>query len=126
MKRSTREWVKKAEGDYVFAKQGRQSKPPVHEAVCFHCQQCAEKYLKGLMEELGLSVPKTHFLDRLLTDLKPHHPELRSLRRGLLFLTLFAVDPRYPGKNARMRQAVAARRWAGRIRIAARELLGID
>src|SRR5258708_212121 len=115
MKRSTKERVKKAEGDYVFATQGSQSKPPVHEAVCFHCQQCAEKYLKGLLEELTLTIRKTHDLDVLLTALTPHHPSLRTLRRGLVFLTDFAVETRYPGKNARKRQAVAALRWADRI-----------
>src|SRR5712692_8540759 len=103
MKKSTREWVNKAEQDYVLAKQGSRSKVPVHDGVCFHCQQCAEKYLKGLMEELGLLVPKTHYLALLLTALLPHHPTLRPLRRGLLFLSVFAVDPRYPGKIASKR-----------------------
>ena len=69
MQKTTRDWVKKAEEDYVLARQGRRSKVPVHDGVCFHCQQCAEKYLKGLMEELGLSVPKTHDLDLLLATL---------------------------------------------------------
>ena len=110
----------------MLAKQGSRSKIPVHDGVCFHCQQCAEKYLKGLMEELGLPVPKTHDLDLLLTALVPHHPTLRSLRRGLLFLSDFAVDTRYPGKNASKRQAVAALRWAGRVRTPARALLGIQ
>jgi hypothetical protein len=55
------------------------------------------------MEELGLPVPKTHVLDLLLTALVPHHPTLRSLRRGLLFLSLFAVDTRYPGNSASKR-----------------------
>jgi HEPN domain-containing protein len=109
----------------VFAQQGSRSKVPVHDGVCFHCQQCAEKYLKGLMEELGLAVPKTHDLDVLLPALVPHHPTLRALRRGLLFLSDFAVDFRYPGSNASKRQAVAALRWSDRVRTAARELLGI-
>jgi HEPN domain-containing protein len=125
MKRATREWIKKAEQDRVLARHASRSKVPVHDGVCFHCQQCAEKYLKGLMEELGLSVPKTHFLDQLLKALVPHHPTLRSLRRGLVFLSLFAVDPRYPGKNASRRQALAALRWADRVRTPARALLGI-
>jgi hypothetical protein len=77
------------------------------------------------MEELGLAVPKTHFLDLLLTALMPHHPTLLPLRRGLLFLSPFAVDPRYPGSRARNRQAVAALRWVGRVRKEARALLGI-
>ncbi len=105
--------------------QGSRSKVPVHDGVCFHCQQCAEKYLKGMMEELGLPVPKTHVVDLLLTALEPHHPTLRSLRRGLLFLSVFAVDTRYPGNSASKRQAVAALRWADRVRRRARALLGI-
>jgi HEPN domain-containing protein len=125
MKKTTGEWVKKAEQDYVVAQQGRRSKVPVHDSVCFHCQQCAEKYLKGLMEDLDLSVPKTHDLETLLNALAPHHPTLRSLRRGLLFLSDFAVDVRYPGKSASKRQAISAVRWATRIRGAARLLLGI-
>jgi HEPN domain-containing protein len=93
--------------------------------VCFHCQQSAEKYLKGLPEELGLTVPKTHDLEGVLGLLLPHHPTLRSLRRGLDFLTQFAVDTRYPGENATKRQAEAALRWEDRVRTAARHLLGI-
>src|SRR6266478_4782554 len=125
MKKTTREWVAKAEEDYQLARQGSQSKVPVHSGVCFHCQQCVEKYLKGLMEELRLSIPKTHFLDRLLTALAPYYPTLRSFQRGLLFLTVFAVDTRYPGNNASKRQAVAAVGWADRVRKTARQLLGI-
>jgi HEPN domain-containing protein len=97
----------------------------VHDGVCFHCQQCSEKYLKGLLEELGLPVPKIHDLAELLTKLAPYHPTLRSLGRGLVFLTNFAVDPRYSGESASKRQAVAALRWAGRVRTQARALLGI-
>jgi HEPN domain-containing protein len=97
----------------------------LHDVVCFHGQQCAEKYLKALLEELGLSVPKTHVLDRVLRLLLPHHPTLRSIRRGLDFLTQFAVDIRYPGDNASKRQAEAALRWAGRVRTSARAILGI-
>jgi HEPN domain-containing protein len=93
--------------------------------VCFHCQQSAEKYLKGLLEELGLRVPKTHDLNGVLRLLLSHHPTLRSLRRGLDFLTQFAVDTRYPGENATKRQTEAAVRWEDRVRTAARKLLGL-
>jgi HEPN domain-containing protein len=93
--------------------------------VCFHCQQCAEKYLKALMEELGLPVPKIHDLPRLLRALQTHHPSLRSHRRGLHFLTNFAVGARYPGYDATRRQAEAALRWAERVRTTARALLGL-
>ncbi len=77
------------------------------------------------MEEIGLPVPRTHNLVALLTLLKPSHPSLRSLRRGLDYLTRFAVDTRYPGETATKRQAASARRSAAKARTAARTLLGI-
>jgi HEPN domain-containing protein len=125
MKRPTREWLRKAESDYRLAARIAQGSEPFHDQLCFHCQQAGEKYLKGLLEELGLPVPKIHDLDRLLSLLLPHHPSLRSQRRGLVFLTSFGVAIRYPGENATKRQAVSALRWAGRVRDACRALLGI-
>jgi HEPN domain-containing protein len=125
MKKATKAWVKKAEQDYVLATQSSRSKVPLHDGVCFHCQQCAEKYFKGLMEELGLSVPKIHDLEQLLDRLVTNYPTLRALRRGVIFLTGFAVEIRYPGANATKRQAIAALRWAGRIRAGGRTLLGL-
>ena len=77
------------------------------------------------MEELALTIPKIHDLGDLLPALRPHHLSLGSLSRGLDFLTNFAVAIRYPDENASKRQAVAALRWAGRVRTEARALLGI-
>jgi HEPN domain-containing protein len=98
---------------------------PFHDQRCFHCQQAAEKYLKALLQELGLPVPRTHQLLDLLHLLLPHYSSLRSFRRGLDFLTRFAVDIRYPGTRARKRQAEAASRWTAGVRAACRGLLGI-
>jgi HEPN domain-containing protein len=56
MKTLTREWVRKAEADYVMASALSRLVPPVHDGVCFHCQQCAEKYLKLLWLPLCLPV----------------------------------------------------------------------
>lgn len=125
MKKLTREWVAKAEADFHVAKILRHAQPPVHDATCFHCQQCAEKYLKSLLEELALRVPRTHNLEDLLSLLLPHHPKLKALRRGLIFLTDFAVETRYPGDNANKRQAAAAVRWATKVREVVRPLLGL-
>ena len=53
MKRLTREWVRKAEADYRAAELLDRGSDPLHDQACFHCQQCAEKYLKALLEEAG-------------------------------------------------------------------------
>jgi hypothetical protein len=52
-------------------------------------------------------------------------PSLRSLTRGLSFLSQFAVETRYPGDDATGRQAMAALRWMERARTETRRLLGI-
>lgn len=77
------------------------------------------------MEELGVFIPRTHDLGVLLNLQQGYHPSLRSLRRGLHFLSSFAVEIRYPDEDATKRQAQAALRWAERVRTAARALLGI-
>jgi HEPN domain-containing protein len=125
MKKATREWVRKAESDHKLAKIARRQKPPLHDGVCFHCQQCAEKYLKGLLEELQLTVPKTHELQDILTLLLPHYPKLRAIRSGLITLTRYAVDPRYPGRRTTKQQATAALRRMDIVRSTVRDLLGI-
>jgi HEPN domain-containing protein len=76
MKKTTREWVGKAEDDYRTAELLAQSSEPLHDQLCFHCQQAAEKNLKALLEELGLSVEKTHELEDLLDRLRARHPSL--------------------------------------------------
>jgi HEPN domain-containing protein len=46
MKAITQEWVNKAEGDFATAQRELEVKEsPNHDAVCFHSQQCIEKYL---------------------------------------------------------------------------------
>src|SRR5438105_241340 len=100
MKRMTAEWVRKAEADIGMAKLLAVSKTPFHDGVCFHSQQGAEKYLKALLQELSVAVPRTHELKDLLALLLPYYASLRATRRGLDFLTRFAVEPRYPGFRA--------------------------
>lgn len=47
MNDGVREWVEKAEGDFCTAlREYRARKNRNHDAVCFHAQQCVEKYLK--------------------------------------------------------------------------------
>jgi HEPN domain-containing protein len=125
MRPETKEWIRKAEADQIIANQCRLSEFTLHDGVCFHSQQCAEKYLKGLLAEIGSSIPKTHNLDDLYNLLLSSYPPLRKLRRGLILLTDYAVENRYPGENATKRQAVAALRWAMRIRESCRNILGV-
>jgi HEPN domain-containing protein len=90
--------VEKAEGDWHTA--GRESEiteSPNYDAVCFHAQQCAEKYLQALLTERNIYFPKTHHLPTLLDLLTPIVPAAETYRVTLSALAPFAVDLRYPG-----------------------------
>src|SRR5258708_2358053 len=125
MKKTTREWVRKSEADYRAARKLNRGSDRLHDQACFFCQQSAEKYLKALMEESSLAIPRTHILKDLLALLQTHYLSLSHLRRGLVFLTRFAVGTRYLGDSASKREATTALRWADKVRMAARMLLGL-
>jgi HEPN domain-containing protein len=116
--------VQKAEVDLLSATALAKESLPLHDVVCFLCQQSAEKYLKALLKEAGAAVPRTHELTALLSLVAPHYP-LQGFKRGLEFLSQFAVETRYPGKSASKRQAAAALRWARKVRDACCMLLGV-
>jgi HEPN domain-containing protein len=101
MKPLTREWVSKAEGDFATARRElRARKSPNYDAVCFHAQQCAEKYLKALLQESGKPFGRTHNLETLLAPLLARWPEWASLRPALRELSAYAVETRYPGESS--------------------------
>ena len=97
----TLEWVTKAEGDFATARRELGVKDsPNYDAVCFHTQQCAEKYLKARLQESGIPFGKTHFLTLLLDLALPIEPAWDALRADLQALSVFAVAYRYPGESA--------------------------
>jgi hypothetical protein len=78
-----------------------------------------------LLEQAGRPIPKTHQLRDLYHLALPTYARLQSLQRCLIFLSQFAVEIRYPGKDATWRQAQAALRWAKLVRDRCRESLGL-
>lgn len=100
-------------------------KDPLRDQSCFFCQQSAEKYMKALLAELGLTIPRTHNLQDRLMLLQPHRMGLGRLRRGMTLPTRFAVGTRYPGDSASKRDTEAALRWVHKVRLAARTQLGL-
>jgi HEPN domain-containing protein len=127
MKPLTSEWVLKAEEDFIAATQlARHDKPPVPNVVCFHCQQCVEKYLKARLQEADTTFPKTHDLPELPDLLLPIEPLWESLRKPLEALTEYGVECRDPGENASVTEANRALALCQTIRQTVRTNLGLD
>jgi len=79
----------------------RVRKIPNYDAVCFHSQQCAEKYLKAILQEQNIPFGKTHNLTTLLDLITPNEPAWELMRPNLERLSVFAVQVRYPGRDRR-------------------------
>lgn len=108
MKNATRKWLRKANDDLGVAYALIAAAETFHDAVCFHCQQAAEKYIKAMLCEAGLPVPRIHDLTTLAKLLAPHNSGIVRHRRRLSHLTEYAVEYRYPSKRARAKQARSA------------------
>src|SRR5262249_1884728 len=110
-------------GRHRVSKNTGHARKPKRDAACFHCQQAAEKYLKALLKELGLVVPRTHELNKLLNLLRPHDGTLATLRRGVRSLTIrsrFSLSRGPCHVAADARSATPGRARANRIACPAR------
>jgi HEPN domain-containing protein len=117
MNELTAEWIAKAEGDYATAgRELRARRRPNYDAVCFHAQQTAEKYLKAFLQEKGVGFPRTHSLIELLQLVAPLDASFELQRDVLIRLERYAVRYRYPGESADQDEARSAFRSAQAVR----------
>ena len=66
------------------------------EIICYHCQQSAEKYLKGYLVFQGVIPPKTHDLDELCKSCNGFSDKFIEIADYCSDLTAYGVQPRYP------------------------------
>jgi HEPN domain-containing protein len=91
------DWAKKAELDLAVAGRLAGEADRFRDAVAFHSQQAAEKYLKALLVRHQVEFPKTHDIEKLLELLRPVEPQVFEMLLDAKWLTPFGVDIRYPG-----------------------------
>ena len=91
------QWVTKAEHDLQNAAHTlRLGDSGPLDTVCFHAQQCVEKYLKALLSLHEIDFYRTHDISTLLALLPLHlRPELTPEEQARL--GDYAVVMRYPG-----------------------------
>jgi len=122
----TREWVAKAESDYDGACEAlRSRKKSRRDRICFFSQQCAEKYLKARLTEVGIAFPRTHELTVLLRLCVPIEPLWAGFDRAFAAMSQSAVLVRYPGTWATLAEARQGIATCRRFRSAARQSLGL-
>ncbi len=92
-----RRWVEKAENDFRNAEYVLTMKDNCpFDTVCYHCQQCAEKYLKALLVYRGVDFARTHDLV-VLFNLAQKTGLLNLRVQDVQPLNRYSIEARYPG-----------------------------
>ncbi len=90
-------WIQRAEQDFKLVNIVLDSNDPQipFNLMCYHCQQCVEKYLKAYIIFLGLSYPKTHNISQLIAVASKVDEGIIELNSTDI-LTGYAIESRYP------------------------------
>lgn len=91
------EWIKKAENDLLNAKTVIKIPNPPTDTICFHAQQCAEKYLKAFLISKDKEIIRTHNLRFLLEECQEFAGDLEKIREEAIILNSYSIEARYPG-----------------------------
>lgn len=91
-----KKWVMKAINDINIVKHElvQPDSEMVTDAICFHCQQSVEKFLKAYLVMKKIDIGKTHNLEFLLELCKKQDIDFGNIDVGNL--SFYAVTVRYP------------------------------
>src|SRR5437867_2913043 len=95
-----RAWLIKARNDLDTARQVG-SLPQGHlDAAIYHCQQAAEKVIKGFLAFRDHDLERTHDLRRIIQVASRYDAEFSDWMNAAITLTPYATAYRYPGESA--------------------------
>jgi HEPN domain-containing protein len=94
-------WLARADEDLAAIRACLDARPPVIGVAAYHCQQAAEKLIKGLLVLAAIRFRKTHDLDELSHLAVPAWPDAEPLLAHLRVRTYWGFAFRYPmpGEN---------------------------
>lgn len=92
-------WLIRARNDLANAKFTEHHRKDLLDTAVYHCQQAAEKALKGYLASEGQSILKTHDVGRLVRLASSSNPGFMQLQSMADSLTPFATEFRYPADD---------------------------
>ena len=91
-----REWLRIARKDRNSARKLAEGDNPIFETALFHCQQAAEKAIKGYLLYHDRRFEKTHDIRPLVAQAHAVDDSFGELRSDAALLTPYAQTFRYP------------------------------
>lgn len=93
-----RDWLIKAKHDLLTAKKLSRGKECYLDTAIYHCQQTAEKAVKGYLALHGHRPEKTHDVQALVIKAGKTNEIFSTLLDAAELLTPYATEYRYPGE----------------------------
>ncbi|MBI5841556.1 MAG: HEPN domain-containing protein [Chloroflexi bacterium] len=93
-----RKWIMKARRDLLSAKKLARGKDPYLDTAIYHCQQLAEKVIKGWLVYHDISFEKTHDLRLLMILASEAEPKFKPWVDIVVQISPYATAYRYPGE----------------------------
>ena len=92
-----KQWILKADHDFVSAERLLAGDPPLRDTAVYHCQQAAEKILKAYLTLRDAPFQKVHTLSVLIDQCEKLDQSFQQIRASADILTPYATAFRYPG-----------------------------
>src|SRR2546423_15099139 len=93
-------WLIKARNDLTAARElGRLPNGPLDTAI-YHCQQAAEKAVKGFLAFHDHRLERSHDVQRLIELAEAYDADFANWQDAAVILTPYATAYRYPGESA--------------------------
>ena len=89
--RLTRDWLTKSRHDLETARIIASAVEGPLDTAIYHCQQAAEKAMKGWLTANGMAFEKTHDVRRLVRQAESLAPEFSQFAEAAELLTLTAI-----------------------------------
>ncbi len=106
-KKWVQDWLKKGDKDLLVARLAIQTDEDLSDIALFHCQQCAEKYLKAFLILHGKPITKTHDLVKLIHECSEFDNRFMTFEEYAHDLTAYAVASRYPDDSVEYSESIA-------------------
>lgn len=90
-----KQWLAKANEDLLVVERLTDYEIIATSAVCYHCQQAVEKFLKAFLIANSIEIKRTHNIEFLLSECSDIDKDFAYIDPKEL--SDFAVDARYPG-----------------------------
>ena len=92
-------WIKKSWSDLQTAKKLMSDEDPFFDTAIYHCQQAAEKALKGFLAFHDQEIDRTHDIETLVIAAARFNSQFNEFIDDGVLLTPYATAYRYPDEE---------------------------